>query len=102
MYLIYITCKDFEEAKEISNVLLKEKLVACTNIIDKIFSSFWWKGNLESCNESLIIAKTSDSKVDEVIKRVKELHSYEVPDILAIKIEKYNKEFNEWLMKEVK
>ncbi len=99
-YLVYITCSNFEEAKKIGRKLIEERLAACVNIIEKINSIFWWQGKIEDTNESLLIAKTNEKNLDDLINRVKELHSYTIPAILAIKIEKGYEAFLRWLDKE--
>lgn len=97
MYLIYITCKDKKEAEAIAKRLLEEKLIGCANIIKEIDSMYWWKGKIEAENEALLLCKTNEEKVDAVIERVTQLHSYDVPAVEAIKIEKGNKDYEKWL-----
>ncbi len=101
-YLVYITCSNFEEAKKIGKKLIEERLAACVNIVEKIFSIYWWQGKIEEANEALLIAKTNERNLESLMKRVKELHSYTVPAILAIKIEKGYEEFLKWLDKETR
>ncbi len=98
MILVYITCKDNEEAKKISRHLLEKKLIACTNI-HPIESMYWWKGKIQEDNEVVIIAKTKDSCYDKVKAEVKKVHSYDVPCILKIMAEA-NKEYNKWINEE--
>jgi len=96
-YLVYITCKNIKEAKKIGKKLVEEKIAACVNIIPKVFSYFYWKNKFESVTESILLAKCSKKNLEKLIKRVKELHSYELPDISAIEIKKGLKEFIEWV-----
>jgi periplasmic divalent cation tolerance protein len=100
--IIYITTKNVAEARKIANTLVKEKLVACANIIPKIESTYWWKGKIEKSNEATIILKTKKKLVKDVIKRVKELHSYTVPCIITIPITGGNKDFLNWINEVVK
>lgn len=95
--IVYITTKDLKEARKISQSLLNKKLVACTNIIPKIESGFWWKGNLEKCSESAMICKTRSKNVKKLIEIVKKEHSYEVPDIVELRIKDGNKDFFKWI-----
>lgn len=99
--LVYITIKSEKEAIKIGRVLVKEKLGACVNIFP-IKSIYRWKGKVEESEESGMIVKTKESLIDEVIKKVKELHSYEVPCIISLDIEKGNSDFLEWIGKETK
>ena len=98
MKLIYITSKN-EEAEIIAEELLKEKLIACANIFPAK-SKFWWNEKIENSNESIIIAKTRDFHVEDIIDKVKELSSYECPCIMAIDIKKGNQEFFDWIENE--
>ena len=99
--LIYITTSEISESKKIATALLEERLVACTNIIPQITSLYLWKGKIEMDNESLLIAKTRDDKVDQVIERVKELHSYETPCILQLEVKKGSEEYLQWMENEL-
>lgn len=83
---VYITTSGEEESKKIGKTLVEEKLAACVNIIPSIESIYLWKGEIEDDEESLLIAKTKVETIDKIIKRVKEIHSYETPAILAIPI----------------
>jgi len=95
MILIYITCKDNEEAKKLSKALLEKRLVACTNI-HPIESMYWWKDKIQEDNEVVIIAKTKEQNYEKVKEEVKKLHSYEIPCILKISAE-CNEEYNDWI-----
>lgn len=100
--IIYITTSENSESEKIAKTLLKEKLVACTNIIPNINSLYLWKGEIEEDNESILIAKTRSDKVDQVIKRVEEIHSYETPCILQLNINKGSQEYLTWMENELK
>ncbi len=100
-YLIYITTKDEEEAKKIGKTLVEEKLVACVNI-HPIKSICWWEGKIAEESEIAMFVKTKAELVDEVIKRVKELHSYEVPCIISLPIEKGYPDFLKWINQSTK
>lgn len=84
--LVYITAVDKDEAVKIANALTTEKKIACANIIDPIESIYRWQGAVENSQETLLLAKTTTAKLPELIQRVKELHSYENPAIVAIPI----------------
>ena len=94
--LIYITAKDESEAREIGRALVGEKLAACVNF-HPIRSIFRWQGEIEQENEVAMLVKTRAELASEVMSRVKELHSYEVPCIVTLPIEKANPDFLEWL-----
>jgi periplasmic divalent cation tolerance protein len=95
--MIYVTTKNAEEAEGIGNALLEERLVACANIFPAIRSMYRWKGAIERESEAVLIAKTKDTLVDKVIDRVRALHSYETPCIVAIPIVNGNPAYLRWI-----
>lgn len=99
--LVYITTSGENESKKVGNVLVEEKLAACVNIISSIESIYLWKGEIEDDQESLLIAKTKVSNIDKIIKKVKEIHSYETPAILAIPIIEGSKDYLDYLDSEI-
>lgn len=95
--IVYVTTVDEKEAEEIANTLVEEKLSACANILPPINSIYRWKGKIERDNEVAIFLKTKAELVEDVIKRVKELHSYDVPCIISLPIEKGYTEYLKWI-----
>jgi periplasmic divalent cation tolerance protein len=98
--LVYITAKDKDEARKIGGELVKERLAACVNILDNMNSMYWWEGKVQDDNEAVLIAKTKESLVKELITKVKSLHSYSCPCIISLPILDGNKEYLNWLEKE--
>lgn len=98
---IYITTSGKEESRNIAKKLVEEKLAACVNIIPSIESIYLWKGEIEEDEESLLIAKTKVERIDKIIKKVKEIHSYETPAILAIPIIEGSKDYLDYLEDEM-
>ncbi|MHA1762974.1 MAG: divalent-cation tolerance protein CutA, partial [Promethearchaeota archaeon] len=86
-----------EQAKKIARTLVEEKIVACVNVIPQIVSIYRWKDNIEEDNEILLIAKTSESASEKLIKRLLELHEYEVPECIAFQIVKGNQAYLQWI-----
>jgi periplasmic divalent cation tolerance protein len=95
-YSVYITTKDEEEARAIGKALVEEKLAACINI-HPIKSIFWWEGEIVEESEAAMFVKTKAELVDEVFRRTKELHSYEVPCIVSLPIEKGYPDYLKWI-----
>ena len=95
--MVYVTASDVEEAKKIAKTLLKEKIVACANIISQMESIYCWEGDLEEDVESILLLKTRCELVDKVIDRVIEIHSYQTPCALEIQIKKGSKDYLNWL-----
>ncbi len=98
--IIYSTTGGVEEARKIARILVEEKLVACVNIIPKVESIYRWKGNIEEDNECVLLAKTTDKNIEKTIKRINELHSYDVPDIVSFPITKGLKDYLDWVKDE--
>ena len=99
--LVYITAKDEEEASSIGQALVSEKLAACVNL-HPIKSIFRWQGEINQEDEVALLAKTRAELANEVISRVKELHSYEVPCAIVLPLEKGNPDFLEWISQSTK
>ena len=100
--VLFITTANAEEAQRIAGVLVKERKAACVNIVPRVSSLFWWQDKVESAQESLLIVKTKASVLDEVVRLVREHHSYDVPEIIALPIIGGNRDYLEWIGKEVK
>ncbi len=95
--VVLITAKDREEAQKIAKALIKKREAACVNIIPAVNSHFWWKDKLEAADESLLIVKTRESLLPEVIKTVKKIHSYRLPEIIALPIIGGSRDYLEWI-----
>ena len=96
-YVFLVTVPNIEEAKMLASKLVSEGLAACVNIVRNIISTYRWKGEVEIDEEQLLIIKTSEVKVDLIIKRINELHSYEVPECIGFNIVKGSEKFLEWI-----
>ena len=98
MYIVvFITAANKEEARLIARRLIKKRLAACVNIIDKIESFFRWQGKLDSAKEALLIIKSKKNKLVKIIKTVKSMHSYEVPEIIVLPIIGGDKLYLRWI-----
>lgn len=99
--LIYIVCKNKDEAKSISFKLIEVDLVPCCNISPGINSIYKWEGKLCEEEESILIAKTVDANVEQVKELVLKLHSYTCPAIVHWKIDGGNPDYLNWINKQV-
>jgi len=81
-----MTVSTREEAENITRQLLNDRLIACANLIGPILSLYWWKDKVEKANEFLVFMKSRQDLFERLSTRIKELHSYEVPEVIAIPI----------------
>ena len=100
--IVLITASSKEEAITIGTTLVDEHLAACVNIIPEIFSLFFWQGKMQDAIETLLVVKSNLSLMERVISRVKSLHSYSVPEIIALPIISGSREYLEWMKSAVK
>ena len=100
--VILVTCSNQREAKRIAQHLVKQRLVACVNIVDKIKSIFWWQKRIDSAREVLLIAKSKKSLMQKVIRQVKSLHSYQVPEVIALPIVAGNQDYIHWINESIR
>ncbi|BAZ39324.1 divalent-cation tolerance protein CutA [Calothrix sp. NIES-4101] len=94
---VYVTCKDRAEAIQVGKALVETRLAACANVIDGMDSIYWWKGKLEVAKEAILILKSRRDLVEELTKKVKLEHSYEVPCVVALPITGGNQDYLDWL-----
>ena len=100
--VIYITTGSVNEAKKIGRVLIEEKLAAWSNIISPIRSIYRWQGKICDDKEALMVLKTRKKHFEQIVKRVETLHSYDVPEIIAIPIIEGSSKYMSWLNEETK
>ena len=95
--VIFVTCANKKEAESIAKVLVKNKFAACVNILDKVKSFFWWEAKIDQADEILLIIKSKKTKLSRIIKLVKSMHSYQVPEIIALPIAGGYKPYLRWI-----
>lgn len=99
--VVLITTNTAEEAQQIARLLLEQRLAACVNIIPEVDSRFWWEGKLDSVQESFLVIKSKATKLPEIINLVKGVHSYTIPEIIALPVIGGNQDYLDWIDKEV-
>ena len=95
--VIFVTVPNVKEGKKIAFGIINRKFVACVNIVPHLNSLYWWKNRIESSKEALLIIKTKKSLFNKVVREVKRLHSYDVPEIIALPVIKGNKDYLKWI-----
>ncbi len=96
-----VTCGSRAEARKLARAALAGKLAACVNILDRVESHYWWQGKLEHARECLLIIKTTDSKMNDLIKTIKANHSYDTPEIIFARLAGGERRYLQWLRRSV-
>ena len=99
---VFITASSEQEGEKISSALVKDRLAACVSMVKGVSSTFRWKGQISNEQEVLLIAKTKDTLFEKLKKRVLELHSYKVPEIVASPILAGFEKYLNWIEDETK
>ncbi|MGS0498113.1 divalent-cation tolerance protein CutA [Pseudoalteromonas sp. S1727] len=95
--VIFTTCANVSEARSMAEQLVKMKLAACVNILPNIESVYMWQGDVSYATESKLIIKTKSEKMNEVFQTIKQLHSYDVPEIQVIDVATGNLAYFNWM-----
>lgn len=96
--VVFVTCANEEQGAGIARVLVSERLAACVNLIGSIRSIYRWREKIEDDRETLILIKTRTALLQKVEKRVRELHTYEVPEIMALRFHQGSAPYVDWLL----
>ncbi|MBM3505615.1 MAG: divalent-cation tolerance protein CutA [Alphaproteobacteria bacterium] len=99
---VYVTAASRAEALAIGQALVVERLAACANVIDGMASIYWWQGKIERAEEAVLILKSRAALIEPLTARVKQLHSYEVPCVMALPIEAGNADYLRWIAGETR
>jgi periplasmic divalent cation tolerance protein len=100
--VVLVTTKNKAEAEKISQTLLEQKLVACANIVSPLVSRFLWQGKIDKAEECLIIMKSRADLFTEILQHVRILHSYEVPEVLALPVVFGSTDYLDWIQSVLK
>lgn len=101
-HLIYITTRDKDEARAIGRSLVASHLVACVNIFSGMESIYYWEDDLQEDHEVVLIAKTTENRVQDVIDAVRHQHSYDCPCIVSFSIAHGNAGYLDWIADQVR
>jgi periplasmic divalent cation tolerance protein len=98
---VMTTADNRELLERIGKNLLEKRLVSCVQILGPMSSMYWWKGKIEVAEEWLCMAKTTESVYPEVEAEIERLHSYEVPEIISLRVAKVAPAYRKWVFSEV-
>jgi len=99
--LVLTTAGSESEARKIAQELVERRLAGCVNVVPRIHSFYRWEGKMESSEEYLLLIKTAQSRLADLQTAIRELHSYEAPEFIAISIEAGSREYLNWLAESV-
>ena len=102
MFRVILVTAPAKDAEKLAKRLLTERLIACANLIPNIKSLFWWQGKLDSAKEVLMTLKAPKKNIKRLMKRIAELHPYDVPEIVVLKVENAWKPYAKWVKQEAK
>jgi periplasmic divalent cation tolerance protein len=95
--IIFVTAGSEEEAEKIAQTLVEERLAACVNILSPIRSIYRWEGKTQGDREWLLVIKTEQKYFADVEARVRSLHSYQVPEVIALPVVDGSERYLEWV-----
>ena len=100
--VVFVTAGSVKEGERLANALVGEKLAGCVNIHREVSSIYRWGGKIQKDKECLLMAKARRSNLKKLIKKVKELHSYDVPEVIALPILEGSRDYMRWLSEATK
>jgi periplasmic divalent cation tolerance protein len=100
--VVYVTAPSMDEARAIAAGLLEEHLAACVNIVPTVESHYWWEGKREKADEALLVIKTRGALLESLIAKVRGLHSYTVPEVIALPLVGGNPDYLAWIQEETR
>lgn len=96
--VVLVTAPDAEVAARIARTLVEEKLAACGNVLPGLRSIYRWKGLVEDASEALLVLKTARDRFDAIVDRIRAIHPYELPEVIALPIAAGYDEYLDWIV----
>jgi len=96
-HILLSTVESAQTAEKIASTVVEERLAACVNVLPGVSSYFRWKGEIQREQEFMLILKTSTDRLQELIERIRDLHPYEVPEIVSLSVEEGHRPFLDWV-----
>ena len=98
--IVMVTAASQDEALKISDQVVRSRLAACASMIPTVRSTYWWEGKVMNDQESLLLIKTTSDKFNSLEETIRKIHSYKVPEIIAIPVSNGFPPYLEWVLKE--
>ena len=95
--IVLTTESTLDEANNLGRTLVEERLVACATLVPVVQSIYYWEEQIQSAPETMVVLKTSEDKLEALEKRLRELHTYRVPEFLVLPVEHGSKNYLEWM-----
>jgi periplasmic divalent cation tolerance protein len=99
---VYVTAGSLDEARLLGRSIVAERLAACANVIDGMQSFYWWQGKLKEGREAVVVFRTVEERVAALTQRVRQLHGYKVPCVVALPIAAGNPAYLDWIAAEAR
>jgi periplasmic divalent cation tolerance protein len=100
--LVYVTAGNRDDAMKIGEIAVRERLAACANILGETTSIYWWEGDIQNEGEVAIILKTTEENLPALIDKIRGIHPYDCPCIVALPINDGNLDFLNWIENETR
>jgi periplasmic divalent cation tolerance protein len=98
--VVMVTTADQDEAVKIADQVVRSRLAACASTIPAVRSTYWWEGKMMNEQESLVLIKTTSDKFTSLQEAIQQIHSYKVPEIIALPVIKGLPQYLEWVHRE--
>ena len=95
--IVFCTAENADRARSIASRLVEERLAACVNVVGPVTSIYRWQGVVETTDEHLLIIKTKTSLLEPLEQRIRELHGYEIPEVLGVRVSAGAQPYLDWL-----
>jgi len=100
--VVLVTAPSMDAGRSIAQTVLEEHLAACVSLQSEVESHYWWEGKLESARETMLVIKTSQDQYPALEERIRCLHEYSVPEILALPVTAGNPAYLAWVAQETR
>lgn len=97
VHVVLVTGPDRETLEELARTVVNERLAACVNVLGDVGSVYRWKDEVEEADESLAVIKTTEERLEGLRRRVLDLHPYEVPEFVAVRVDRGDAAYLEWV-----